>query len=133
MTDKYDDREITLNNGERITVREFLAIRKQEGLKIDPSTAEVTCWYAQVLDPYGVYPDLPEDCYCVGREYFARRPGGDICVVFSDLPKKTRDALWRRHKSELAFPAGLEGLETVESPDHHWKPAVDSGPGHERA
>ena len=48
MTDKYDDREITLNNGERMTVREFLAIRKEEGLKIDPSTAEVTWWYARV-------------------------------------------------------------------------------------
>jgi hypothetical protein len=28
MTDKYYDREITLNNGERMTVREFLAIRR---------------------------------------------------------------------------------------------------------
>ena len=61
MTDKYYDREITLNNGERMTVREFLAIRKEEGLKIDPSTAEVRWTYAQVLDPYGVDPDLPED------------------------------------------------------------------------
>ena len=107
MKDKYDDREITLNNGERMTVREFLAIRKEEGLKIDPSTAEVTWWYAQVLDPYGVHPDLSED-FRVGREYFARRPGGDIWVEFGDLPEKTCDALWKRHKSELAFPAGFE-------------------------
>ena len=26
---------------------------------------------------------------------------------FGDLPEETRDALWRRHKSKLAFPAGL--------------------------
>ena len=107
MTDKYYDREITLNNGERMTVREFLAIRKEEGLKIDPSTAEVSGGYAQVLDPYGVDPDLPES-FAVGREYFARRPGSDIWVEFGDLPEKTRDALWKRHKSELAFPAGFE-------------------------
>ena len=37
-------------------VRESLAIRKEEELKIDPSTAEVTWWYAQVLDPYDAAP-----------------------------------------------------------------------------
>ena len=38
-------------------------IGQAEGLKIDPETAEV-CWeYAQVADPYGVYPDLPEECH----------------------------------------------------------------------
>ena len=108
MTDKYYDREITLNNGERMTVREFLAIRKEEGLKIDLATAEVWWTYAQTLDPYGVDPDLPDELQQVGREYFARRPGSDIWVCFGDLPKKTRDALWKRHKSELAFPAGFE-------------------------
>ena len=108
MTDKYDDREITLNNGERMTVREYLAIRKEEGLKIDPSTAEVDWTYALVIDPYGVCTDVPEEYHCVGREYFARRPGSDVWVVFGDLPEKTRDALWKRHKSELAFPAGFE-------------------------
>jgi hypothetical protein len=93
-----------------MNVEEWLAIRKQEGLKIDPNTAEVHWHYAQTLDPYGIDPDLPEDCQCIGREYFARRPGSDIWVHFYDLPKKTRDALWGRHKSKLAFPAGLEGL-----------------------
>jgi hypothetical protein len=106
MTDKYDDREITLNNGERMTVREFLAIRKEEGLKIDPTTAEVHWHYTEVTDPYGVYPF--EEIECVGRSYFARRPGSDIWVEFGDLPEKTRDALWGQHKSELAFPAGFE-------------------------
>jgi hypothetical protein len=70
---------------------------------------------AQVLDPYGVYPELPDDCYCVGRAYFARRPGSDVWVEFGDLPKKTRDALWKRHQAKLAFPAAL-GLTVTQMP-----------------
>ena len=34
--------------------------------------------------------------------------GSDIWVHFRDLPDETRDALWEKHKSQLAFPAGLE-------------------------
>jgi hypothetical protein len=90
--------------------KSWLAIRKETGLKIDPETAEVEWIYAQTLDPYGVYPDLPEDCQQVGREYFARSPGSDIWVCFHDLPKTVRDALWKKHSSKLAFPAGLEAL-----------------------
>jgi len=90
------------------TIEEFLAIRKEEGLKIDPKTAEVMWIYAQTLDPYGVYSDLPEECQQVGREYFARSPGSDIWVNFGDLPETTRDALWGKHKRQLAFPAGFE-------------------------
>jgi hypothetical protein len=41
---------------EKACVEEWLAIRKEEGLKIDPDTAEVNWHYAQTLDPYGVDP-----------------------------------------------------------------------------
>ena len=95
---------------EEMAVEHWLAIRKEAGLKIDPETAEVDWTYAQTLDPYGVDPDLPEEYRQVGREYFARSPGSDIWVWFGDLPKETREALWERHKRNLAFPAGLEGL-----------------------
>lgn len=93
-----------------MTVEQWLAVRKEEAPKIDPATAEVDWSYTEVLDPYGVYnlsPDT-EAGGCVGRSYFARRPGSDIWVVFGDLPKETREALWGRHSSKLAFPAGLE-------------------------
>jgi hypothetical protein len=89
------------------TVEQWLAIRKKEGLKIDPETAEVEWTYAQTLDPYGVRPELPEECRQVGREYFARAPGSDVWVWFHDLPDATHDALWEKHKAKLAFPAGL--------------------------
>jgi hypothetical protein len=65
-------------------LKEWLAIRKKAGLKINPETAEVDWCYAQTLDPYGVYPELPEECQQVGREYFARSPGSDIWVHLDD-------------------------------------------------
>ena len=74
---------------EEKSIEDWLGIRKNEGLKIAAQTAEVDWSYAQVLDPYGVYPDLPEECDCVGRAYFARRPGSKIGVEFGDLPEKT--------------------------------------------
>jgi hypothetical protein len=89
-------------------VEQWLKIRKEAALKIDPQTAKVDWWYGQTLDPYRVHADLPEELRQVGREYFARSPGTDVWVWFGDLPEKVRDELWERHKSKLAFPAGLE-------------------------
>ena len=89
---------------------QYLALRKEAALKIDPETAEVFWEHGQVLDPYGVY-DLTDEVDCIGRNYFARSPGSDIWVWFGDLPDTTRDALWEKHKSRLAFPAGLIPFE----------------------
>jgi hypothetical protein len=89
----------TVENKEHVvemTIEEWLATRKEAGLKIDPETAEV-CWrYAQVLDPYGVFPELAKEYDCVGRQYFARSPESDVWVSFHDLPKATVDALWKK-------------------------------------
>jgi hypothetical protein len=93
-----------------VTVKYLRALRTAVGLPIDPETAEVEWIYAQTLDPYGDYPDLPEEYQQVGREYFARSPGGDVWIDFGDLPKATRDALWEKYRSKLAFPAGLEQI-----------------------
>jgi hypothetical protein len=86
---------------DRMTKEEFLAGRKAAGLRIDPNSAdvEVTFWWAQVLDPYGVQESLPPECRCVGREHFARSPDSGGWVNFSDLPDKTQDELWRRTNS----------------------------------
>ncbi len=100
-------------------IEEWLAIRKAEALKIDPDTAEVHWEYGQTLDPYGVYPELPDEFQQIGREYFARVPGSQIWVSFGDLPEETRDRLWARRGRNLAFPAGLEGFSNTgaETPD----------------
>jgi hypothetical protein len=104
-----------------VTVKYLDALRKAVGLQIDPETAEVEWTYAQIdpetaevewtyaqtLDPYGDGLDLPEEYQQVGREYFVRSPGSNVWVCFDDLPDATRDALWEKHRSKLAFPAGL--------------------------
>jgi hypothetical protein len=95
---------------EEISVREFLAKRKLEGLRIDPATAEVTWSYRQILDPYGIYDDLSVEEYQVGRVYFARAPDGDCWVAFRDLPDYTRQKLWEAHERKLALPAGIQDV-----------------------
>ena len=90
--------EIQRQSGDQMTVKEWLAIRKQAALKIDPETAEVTWIYAEECDPYGVHPDLPAGWSCVSRAQFARSPGSDVWVDFGDLLAATRDALWERRR-----------------------------------
>jgi hypothetical protein len=96
----------------KLTVEQWLAIRKEAGLHIDPETAEVMWKYAQTLDPYGIDPGLPEELQQIGREYFARAPGSNVWVSFDDIPDAIRDALWEKHKRHLAFPACLPFLGT---------------------
>lgn len=87
-----------------LTVEKWIAIRKEEGRKIDPSTAEWGWCYAPVSNPYGVYP--PDECDYIGRECFARRPGSEVWVAFSDLPEETRSTLSHRPVAKLPFPPG---------------------------
>jgi hypothetical protein len=97
----------------RRRVNKFFADRRRAGREIDPNTAEVDWAYAQTLDPYGIYtflpedmkygpgPDLPDELYCVGREYFARARGSDVWVWFGDLPEATAEALSEKHGHRL--------------------------------
>ena len=91
------------------SVEQWLAIRKEAALRIDPATAEVEWAYGYVMDPYDVY-ELSEEEKCVGRVYFARSPGSDVWVSFHDLAKPIVEALWDKHSSKLMFPAGLEEM-----------------------
>jgi hypothetical protein len=93
-----------------IPMKIWLELIKLAGRQIDPETAQVEWRYAQTLDPYNVYGDLPEELQQVGREFFARCPGSDIWVNFRDLPKPTQDELWRKYRHSLAFPAGLAAM-----------------------
>jgi hypothetical protein len=67
-----------------VKVKYLNAVRKAVGLQINPGTAEVEWIYGQTLDPYGDDTNLPEACQQVGREYFARSPGGDVRINFGD-------------------------------------------------
>ena len=108
MTNNCKHEKSPLERTVTLTLEEWEAWRKAAGLHIDPETAEVLWDYRQVADPYGAWPDIPEQYQCVGRSYFARSPGMDVWIEFGDLPDDTRDALWEKHNSELAFAAGLD-------------------------
>jgi hypothetical protein len=95
QTDERDRQTGITAGEERMSVEQWLAVRKEAGLKIDPATAELSWGWEYVLDPYGVY-DLADGERCVGRTYFARAFGGSIWVAFSDLPNATRKAIWAR-------------------------------------
>jgi Protein of unknown function (DUF3102) len=92
---------MTKQSAAQIKVKKWLAIRKKAGRKIDPETAKVRWEYGQILDPYGVDPQLPEECYQIGRVYFARSPRSKIWVCFYDLPVATRDALRKKLATSL--------------------------------
>jgi hypothetical protein len=94
-------------SGEEIERDEFIRVRKLAGLRIDPDTAEVDWHHGLDMDPYGIDPDLPEECRQVGRQRFARSPDSDIWVHFHDLPVATRDALFKKHTKQICFPGGL--------------------------
>jgi hypothetical protein len=77
---------------------QWLAVRKNAGLKIDPETAEVFWDYGQVLDPHRLY-DLTDEEKCLGRNYFARSPESDVWISFHDLPAAVCDRLWARMRA----------------------------------
>jgi hypothetical protein len=83
------------DKSEKVDVKQWLAIRKEVGLHIDAEIAEVFWTYAQVLDPYGVEPDLSPEFRQTGRDSFAHSPRSDVWVWFGDLPAATLE-LWMR-------------------------------------
>src|SRR4051794_12125572 len=89
-------------------VQQWVEIRKAEGLKIDPETAEVDWAYRYTTDPCGVEKDLPDQCKQIGREWFARAPGSDIWVSFHDIPTALIPAL--RQRADKQRNASVERL-----------------------
>ena len=50
-----------------IRAETWRALLEIAGHQIDPENAEIYWRFGQVVDPYGVYPDVPPECDCVGR------------------------------------------------------------------
>jgi hypothetical protein len=75
---------------DQMTVEQWLAIRKEAALHIDPETAEVEWAYAQEMDPYGVHPDLPEEFQTVGRKSYARSPRCLLCHGLVSVLRSSR-------------------------------------------
>jgi hypothetical protein len=96
------------NRTKLMAIEEWLGARKEAGLKINPETAEVYWRHGQVLNPYGLDLDLPEEGHCIGRIYFARSPESEIWVEFGDLPDTTRTALEDSKVEEPRWPFGRD-------------------------
>jgi len=93
---RYLERQIS-DDWERET-NEWLGVRKKAAQQIDPKTAEVGWSYVQVLDPYGIMPSLPGECWQVGRDRFVRAPRSNVWVWSGDLPAATAAALRKRSR-----------------------------------
>src|SRR6516165_295370 len=109
MTDEHKISEPRVSeNRDTVTIRTelFHALLQAAGREINPETAEVEWCYGEISDPYGVH-DVPKEYQCSCRNYFARAPDTNLWIEFDDLPEATQDALWKKHSSKLAFPAGL--------------------------
>jgi hypothetical protein len=100
-------------------LREWLESRKEAGSKIDIATCEISWWYAETLDPYGIWQELDEfdeEYSCVGRERFARSPESNGWVSIGDLPKEKirafhmRTSLEYRRRHEAKEAAEKEGI-----------------------
>lgn len=85
--------------------KRLLAQEIEEGLKIDPATAEVTAVYDWLLNGHGALPDLRVETGKMKRNFYANRPGVWFLVNFENLPHHTRNALWKKHKSRLQPPS----------------------------
>jgi hypothetical protein len=86
----------------KMVLEQWLAIRREAALQINPETAEVTWEYVNMADPYGDYPDCPEEC--IGKVCFARPSGSDVWVCFYDLPDTTVKALREKQELRRAVP-----------------------------
>lgn len=74
---------------------EWLAGRKEAGLKIDIETCKLGCWYAYDLDPYGVL-ELSEEERQVGSNRFVCSPESGGWVWEGDLPPDKAKAMYDR-------------------------------------
>jgi hypothetical protein len=104
---------------DQIDLQEWLRIRKEAALEIDPETAEVDWAYGQILDPYGVEKNLPHECNQIGRVWFARGPVSDVWVSFDDIPDAVVSELRRkiRVSEEIARFEG-EGIIALAALQH---------------
>jgi hypothetical protein len=85
--------ETPMRQIDEMTTEQWLAIRREAALHIDPETAEVFCEKGMVLDPYRAFPADDRDCYGAVN-CFVRSPGSDVWVWDGDLPEDVCKALW---------------------------------------
>jgi hypothetical protein len=90
-------------NNVTINTKLWDALLQIAGRQIDPKNAEVFWEWGNDFDPYGVFPDLPDELVSVGRIRFARAPGSRVWIEFGDLPEATRKPLYKRAPAAFGF------------------------------
>lgn len=75
--------------------------RRDVGLRIDPSTAEVFFIYGEVGNPYGDHEVDPAES-CWGPQFFAFDPRERVAVHFWDLPEETERLLEAKQRKANA-------------------------------
>ena len=99
----------------------YLAIIKEEALKIDPETAGIVWANGDPLDPYALGPQSPfnlADPLC-----FVHSPGKTSCVWIGDLPIETREALRLKRPKLSDASAGPQCAVTNPSDRPKWMSA----------
>jgi hypothetical protein len=87
--------------------QEWLASRKEAGLKIAIETCELGRWPANDCDPYEIKIDLDPDIYVqVGTNRFVRSPESNGWVHEGDLPSAKAKAMYDRIYREAARARG---------------------------
>ena len=101
--------------------KEWYAIKREQGKLIDPATCGVFFEYTDMTDPYYIHGD-DDRSDCVGRSFFAKNPGSDYAVAFSEIP---RAILIQLEAKKLA--AHAEGwrrvIEMFQPHDEDWPPS----------
>lgn len=88
-----------------LEIEKWLALRKDEALKINAEDAEIMWVRGQALDPYEVFGITIHSPYHFWVELcFVRRPESDIWVYAEDLPEKVRRELEERIKVDPPRP-----------------------------
>jgi hypothetical protein len=95
-------RQLEIEIVRRPEVKWQLELRKQEGRKLDPRSAEIDNSLFEHLRSLRHLLRLPDDLVYVSKMYFAWAPGSEIWVVDSHLPEMTRKALCDRFAASMA-------------------------------
>jgi hypothetical protein len=69
-------------------IEEWLALRKEAGRHIDPETAELDWDYGEVMDSYGIDPNLPQNVGVLGVSISLVRPAVTSGFISAICPKR---------------------------------------------
>ena len=94
--------------------QQWLASRKEAGLKINIETCELGRWPANDCDPYGIKVDLNKEIYVqIGTNRFVRSAESRGWVCEDDLPLDKCKAMYDRIHREYAEYVAAQNKATA--------------------